>query len=71
MSHGFSRIFTDQSHFNGIDLLVMKSPLASLKHAELTDKIIGVFYDVYNELGHGFWNRPMKRPSRWLWRNQR
>jgi GxxExxY protein len=25
-----------------------------LKHAELTDKIIGVFYDVYNELGHGF-----------------
>jgi GxxExxY protein len=54
MSHGFSRIFTDQSHFNGIDLLVMKSPLASLKHAELTDKIIGVFYDVYNELGHGF-----------------
>ncbi|MFI5089363.1 MAG: GxxExxY protein [Terriglobales bacterium] len=25
-----------------------------LKHAELTDKIIGVYYDVYNELGHGF-----------------
>jgi GxxExxY protein len=25
-----------------------------LKHAELTEKIIGVFYDVYNELGHGF-----------------
>ncbi len=25
-----------------------------LKHADLTDKIIGVFYDVYNELGHGF-----------------
>ncbi|MGH9580633.1 MAG: GxxExxY protein [Terriglobales bacterium] len=25
-----------------------------LKHRELTDKIIGVFYDVYNELGHGF-----------------
>ena len=23
-------------------------------HKELTDKIIGVFYDVYNELGHGF-----------------
>ena len=23
-------------------------------HNELTDKIIGVFYDVYNELGHGF-----------------
>jgi GxxExxY protein len=26
-----------------------------LKHAELTDKIIGVYYDVYNELGYGFW----------------
>jgi GxxExxY protein len=25
-----------------------------LKHAELTEKIIGVFYDVYNELGYGF-----------------
>lgn len=25
-----------------------------LKYGELTQKIIGVFYDVYNELGHGF-----------------
>jgi len=25
-----------------------------LKHRELTEKIIGTFYDVYNELGHGF-----------------
>jgi GxxExxY protein len=25
-----------------------------VKHAELTDKIIGVFFEVYNELGHGF-----------------
>lgn len=25
-----------------------------LRHGELTEKIIGVFYDVYNELGHGF-----------------
>jgi GxxExxY protein len=25
-----------------------------LKCRELTEKIIGVFYDVYNELGHGF-----------------
>ena len=24
------------------------------KHGDLTQKIIGVFYDVYNELGHGF-----------------
>ena len=23
-------------------------------HKDLTDKIIGVFYEVYNELGHGF-----------------
>lgn len=26
----------------------------ALKHAALTEKIIGVFYDVYNELGYGF-----------------
>lgn len=26
----------------------------SYKHSELTDIIIGVFYDVYNELGFGF-----------------
>ncbi len=25
-----------------------------IKHRELTYKIIGVFYDVYNDLGHGF-----------------
>lgn len=25
-----------------------------LKHADLTDLIIGCFYDVYHELGHGF-----------------
>jgi GxxExxY protein len=25
-----------------------------MKHKELTHKIIGVFYDVYNELGNGF-----------------
>ena len=25
-----------------------------MKHQELTEKIIGVFYAVYNELGHGF-----------------
>ena len=27
---------------------------ADLKHRELTQKIIGVFFEVYNELGHGF-----------------
>ena len=28
--------------------------VSGLKHSELTDRIIGVFYDVYNELGYGF-----------------
>ena len=23
-------------------------------HADLTEKIIGIYYDVYNEIGHGF-----------------
>jgi len=32
----------------------METQPAGLKHSHLTDKIIGVFYDVYNELGHGF-----------------
>jgi GxxExxY protein len=32
----------------------MDSSAPRLKHSELTDRIIGVFYDVYNELGHGF-----------------
>jgi GxxExxY protein len=27
---------------------------SNYKHSELTDIIIGVFYDVYNELGYGF-----------------
>jgi GxxExxY protein len=27
---------------------------SAMKHAELTEKIIGVFYEVYNEVGHGF-----------------
>lgn len=27
---------------------------SQLKHAELTELIIGVFFDVYNELGYGF-----------------
>jgi len=29
-------------------------PQPEFLHKELTEKIIGVFYDVYNELGHGF-----------------
>jgi GxxExxY protein len=27
---------------------------SQLMHRELTEKIIGTFYEVYNELGHGF-----------------
>ncbi len=30
------------------------APAVRLKHGALTEKIIGVFYDVYNELGPGF-----------------
>jgi GxxExxY protein len=32
----------------------MHTPPIGLKHSELTERIIGIFYDVYNELGHGF-----------------
>ena len=32
----------------------MEESKIELKHSELTEKIIGVFFDVYNELGHGF-----------------
>jgi GxxExxY protein len=32
----------------------MKENNSGLKHRNLTQKIISVFYEVYNELGHGF-----------------
>jgi GxxExxY protein len=54
MSHRFTRIYTDKPQVGAIDSVAMASPPTSLKHSELTDKIIGVFYDVYNELGHRF-----------------
>jgi GxxExxY protein len=54
MSHGFSRIFTDDPARGGVNSLVMDILPVSLKHSELTDKIIGVFYDVHAELGPGF-----------------
>lgn len=28
--------------------------MSSLKHSDLTDKIIKAYYDVYNQLGYGF-----------------
>jgi GxxExxY protein len=32
----------------------MNADKRGVKHKELTETIIGVFYEVYNELGHGF-----------------
>jgi GxxExxY protein len=32
----------------------MEEEKSKLLHPELTEKIIGVYYDVYNEIGHGF-----------------
>jgi GxxExxY protein len=32
----------------------MNTDRHGFKHKEITEKIIGVFYEVYNELGHGF-----------------
>lgn len=32
----------------------MKNEDPKLLHSELTEAIIGVYYDVYNEVGHGF-----------------
>ncbi len=40
----------------------MKSQSA-LKHRELTQKVIGVFFEVYNELGHGFLESVYQKPS--------
>src|SRR5208283_4691898 len=50
MGHGFTPMNTD----------IFRSPMSdalesgTLKHREVTDAIIGAFYDVYNELGYGF-----------------
>jgi GxxExxY protein len=32
----------------------MNGSPSALKHSDVNDKIIGVFYDAYNELGYGF-----------------
>lgn len=31
-----------------------------LLHKELTDRILNAFYEVYNELGYGFWKGSIK-----------
>ena len=47
--HGFSRISSEFAlHF------VHMGATATLRHSDVTEKIIGIFYDVYNELGYGF-----------------
>lgn len=47
--HGFSLIKLDNcSTIHGM------SAVPVLKHADVTEKIIGIFYDVYNELVYGF-----------------
>ena len=33
---------------------LMNADRRGLIHQELTEKVIGIFYEVYNELGHGF-----------------
>jgi GxxExxY protein len=47
-------MIADQSSPEHVNFVVMNDTLAGLKHSELTQKIIGVFYNVYTELGHGF-----------------
>ena len=32
----------------------MHADARGLKHRELTEKLIGIFFDIHNELGHGF-----------------
>jgi GxxExxY protein len=32
----------------------MENQESKLLHSDLTEKILGVYYDVYNEVGHGF-----------------
>jgi GxxExxY protein len=39
---------------NTLNCFPMSGTQSHLMHAELTEKLIGIFYDVYNELGYGF-----------------
>jgi len=54
MSHGFSGIATDDPTVLTIQSCVMAGTPVPLMYSDRTDKIIHVFYDVSNELGHGF-----------------
>jgi GxxExxY protein len=46
---GFPRIKPPKQ----LKFFAMDAP-QNLKHSALTEKVIGIFYDVYNELGYGF-----------------
>jgi len=52
--HRFSRINTADLTSSAVHCSVVEMERVALKHAEVTGKIIGIFYDVYNELGYGF-----------------
>ncbi len=42
----------------------METEGSKLLHSDLTDKIIGVYYDVYNEVGHGFSESVLKTQTK-------
>jgi GxxExxY protein len=45
---------TFSTPFLRVDTMSPTSQSLALKHGDITDKVIGCFYDVYNELGFGF-----------------
>jgi hypothetical protein len=45
---------------------IRPSNAEGLKHCEITEKIIGIFYDVYNELGMAFLKVFTSKPSHLL-----
>jgi GxxExxY protein len=52
-----NRVFDALQDVVADDRVSQKNPpcgSTELKHKKLTERIIGVFFDVYNELGHGF-----------------
>ena len=40
----------------------MYKDFRDVKHGALTEKVIGVFYKVYNKLGYGFLEKSMRVP---------
>jgi GxxExxY protein len=51
MNRGLTRI---ARIYRGRMVIESCSETSRLKHFAVTDAVIGAFYDVYNELGHGF-----------------